>query len=152
MNETLTMLGQTLPITISPIIDIYVLSIITSLFITLVNKYLSDQKTIKRVRAEMKELQKKMRKVMKEDPKKAQLLQKEIMKKNMENFKFAFNPKIMIITFIPAIYIFMLVKNNYSSFGNILNVFGFFSVGCVGTYIIFSIINSILLKKILDVA
>lgn len=165
MNETLnqtvsvitnttipTFLGHTVPITISPLIDIYLITLITSLFITLVNKYLSDQVKIKSLRVEMKELQKKMKKTMKKDPSKAQELQKEIMKKNFENMKHAFNPKIMIITMIPLMFVFLTVKNTYSPFGEFFNVFGLTTFGWLGTYIVFSLINSILLKKVLDVA
>ena len=113
---------------------------------------MSDQKKIKALRAEMKVLQKKMRKEMTKDPKKAKIMQSEIMKKNFENMKLAFNPKIMLITMVPLIFIFISVSQFYSPFGDILNVFGLTTFGWLGTYIVFSIINSIVLKKVLDVA
>ncbi len=147
-----TFLGHTIPVTGNPIYDIYILTLIISLFITLVNKYMSDQKKIKALRAELKILQKKMRKEMAKDPKKAQIMQKEIMKKNFENMKYAFNPKIMLITMVPLMFIFISVRQFYSPFGDILNVFGLTTFGWLGTYIIFSIINSMILKKVLDVA
>lgn len=156
MNETLseipTVLGQTLPFTASPIIDIFLISLVAALFITLVNKYLSDQIKIKALRKEMKQLQKESKKMMTKDPKKAQALQKEMMKKNFENMKHAMNPKIMMITMIPMLFIFFLIKQYYSGFGEFFTPFGLVSWGWLGTYITFSIVNSIALKKILDVA
>ena len=85
-NQTVqVVLGHTLPLTATPTFDIYIITLVVSLFMTLTHKYMSDQIAIKALRAEMKVLQKKMRKVMSKDPKKAQMLQKEIMKKNLEN-------------------------------------------------------------------
>jgi len=142
----------TLPVTNSLVLDIYIITLITSLFVTLVNKYLGDQVKVKALRKEMKTLNKEMRKVMKQDPKKAQNLQKEIMKKNMENMKYAFNPKIMLTTMIPLMIMFVYVKQMYSPFGEFFNFFGLIHFSWLGTYIVFSMFNSIIMKKILDVA
>lgn len=160
MNETINQsiaqipvfLGHSIPITSSAVIDIYIITLFTSLFITLINKYFSDQKKIKASRKELKKLQKKMREVLKTDPKKAQIMQQEIMKKNFENMKFAFNPKIMLMTMIPLTYVFFTIKHLYAHLGEFFNFFGFTSFSWLGTYILFSIINSIILKKVLDVA
>lgn len=156
INQTIVnaplLLGHTLPITNSLVLDIYLITLLTSLFVTLVNKYLGDQENIKRLRKEMKELQKEIRKHAIKDPKKAQILQKEIMKKNMENMKHAFNPKIMLTTMVPMMAMFVYVRASYGPFGQFFNFLGFTTFGWLGTYMVFSIINSILLKKILDVA
>jgi len=152
INQTPAFLGITAPITQSPIIDIYIITLITSLFITLVNKHMSDQETIKKTRKELKSLQKEMREVMKKDPKKAQTIQQQIMKKNLENMKHAFNIKIMMITMIPLSLVFILIRQLYSPFGEFFNFFGITTFGWLGTYIVFSIINSMILKKALDVA
>lgn len=156
INQTATQMpllfGHTLPITNSLVLDIYLITLVTSLFVTLVNKYLGDQENIKRLRGEMKELQKEIRKHAIKDPKKAQALQKEMMKKNMENMKHAFNPKIMFTTMIPMSTMFIYVRAAYGPFGEFFNFLGFTHFGWLGTYLVFSIINSILLKKILDVA
>lgn len=154
INETVVPLllnKYSLPISSSPVIDIFVLALIGALFTTLVNKYMNDQVKIKALRAEMKGLQKKVREVMKKDPKKAQVLQQEIMKKNLENMKHVMNPKIMIITMIPMLFLFFIIRTYYSQFGVILNL-GFTEFAWLGTYITFSILNSIVLKKVLDVA
>jgi uncharacterized membrane protein (DUF106 family) len=153
VNDTVVplILGHSVPISSSPSIDIAILALIGALFTTLVNKFLSDQVKIKALRAEMKTLQKKVREMMKKDPKKAQALQGEIMKKNLENMKHAMNPKIMIITMIPMLFLFFFIRTNYAHFGEFLNL-GFTTFGWLGSYFVFSIFMSIALKKILDVA
>jgi uncharacterized membrane protein (DUF106 family) len=158
LNESVTALatssdlfGTTLPLTGNPALDIFCISLLGALFVTLVNKYLSDQIKIKALRAEMKELQKKMRKQMSKNPEKAKQMQQEIFKKNLENMKHAFNPKIMLITMLPMLLLFFFIRSHYGGFGEFLDL-GFTQFGWLGTYIVFSIINSIALKKILDVA
>lgn len=152
-----TFIGMTFPFTNSPAMDIFLMSLVASLFITLVNKYMSDQVKIKALRAEMKELQKKMRGMMAKNPEKAKKLQQEIMKKNMENMKHAFNMKIMMITMLPMLLLFGFISKNYSQFPVIFDFgfsFWFFwqPWGWLGTYLVSSIICSIALKKILNVA
>lgn len=159
MNETINqtvqkipeVLGITMPFTNSPIVDIFLLTILTALFTTLVRKYMTDQIAIRALRKEMKDLQKKMRETMKKDPSKAQILQKQIMKKNMENMKTEMNPKIMLTTMVPMLFVFFIARELYGPFGEFLNL-GFTTFGWLGTYILFSIITSIAMKKVLDVA
>jgi uncharacterized membrane protein (DUF106 family) len=153
ITENLTLFGQNIPITNSPTIDIFLISLIVSLFVTLVNKYLSDQVKIKALRKEMKSLQKEMRSVMVKDPEKAKKIQAKIMQKNLENMRHAFNPRIMLITMFPMFFVFYLIKVYYSHLGEFFKfpIFGW-EFGWLGSYIIFSIFNSLLLKKILDVA
>lgn len=159
MNETINqtiaqapqILGVATPLTTSPTIDIFLLTIITALFTTIVRKHMTDQSAIRALRKEMKGLQKKMREQMKKDPKKAQVMQQEIMKKNMENMKHEMNPKIMLTTMAPLLVVFFFVKELYGPFGEFFNL-GFTTFGWLGTYIVFSIINSIIIKKLLDVA
>lgn len=137
--------------TMSPILDIFLISLAGSLFVTLVNKYLSDQVKIKALREEMKELRKKSKEVMMKDPKKAQIIQQQMMQKSLENMKHSMNPKIMLTTMIPMLLLLGFVKKYYSPFGEFLNL-GFTTFGWLGSYIVFSIISSIILKKLLDVA
>lgn len=151
VNQTLPILGLVIPVTGNPALDIYLITIVTSLFITLVNKYFTDQVQIKALRQEMKELQKKMRKTMTKDPEKAQKMQKEIFKKNMQHIRHAMNPKVMLITIFPFILLLPFMQVHYSVFGT---VFTFLTINFnwFWSYIVFSLINSILIKKILNVA
>ena len=151
-NSPQYLAGITVPITSSPTMDIFLITVMTSMFITLINKYFTDQESIKKTRSELKLLQKEMKAVVKDDPKKVKNIQQQIMKKNMENMKYAFNLKIMLITMIPLTVVFFIIKDLYAQFGTFFNVLGFVHFGWLGTYITFSVINSILLKKIFDVA
>ena len=153
LNETAMFLGYTAPITNSPVIDIFLITLVVALFTTMLTKYMTDQTKIKALRKEMKSLQKKMRETMQKDPKKAQAMQQEIMKKNLENMKHAMNPKMMLITILPILLVFSIVSKMYGPLGEFFTfpIFGW-QWGWLGTYIFFSIVNSILLKKVLDVA
>lgn len=153
VNDTVvpTLLGHTMPILSNPVLDIALIALVGALFTTLVNKFLSDQVKIKALRADMKKLQKKVREMMKKDPKKAQALQSEIMKKNLENMKHAMNPKVMLITMIPMLFLFFFIKAYYGHLGEFWDL-GFTQFGWLGTYFTCSVIASIALKKILDVA
>lgn len=151
VNQTIPYIGLTVPITGMPWLDIFVVTIFTSLFINLVNKYFTDQVQIRALRQEMKELQKKMRKEMTKDPEKAQKLQKQIFRKNMDHIKHAMNPKVLLITIIPFILLFPFLQIYYTPFGTILSILGL-NLNWFWAYFVFSVINSILLKKILNVA
>ena len=112
---------------------------------------MTDQVKIKALRSEMKLLSKKARDLIKKNPKKSQEIQKEIMKKNFENMKEFFNPKIILISMLPLLIVFFLTKKFYEPLGDFLPLL-FFDFGWLGTYILFTLINSIWLKKVLDVA
>lgn len=92
------------------------LSFIVSLITVLIYKFATDQKKMKQLKEEQKELQKKI-KGLKNEPKKMMELQKEIMKKNMEYMKHSL--KAIIITFLPLILIFGWM-NSYLSYQPVL--------------------------------
>ncbi len=147
--------GVTIPFTSYPALDIFIITFFVALFITLVNKYMTDQITIKALRNDMKELQKKFKETMAKDPAKAQKIQQEIMKKSFENLKHSMNMKVMLVTMVPILLVFSVVAQAYGPFGEFLHLLPFWewtNWGWLGTYIFFSIINSIILKKVLDVA
>ena len=161
MNETLNQsaiqatqfLGHSAPFTGFALIDIYLITLIVAVFTTIVTKYLTDQITIKALRKDLKESQKKMREFLKKDPQKAQEMQKKIMKKNFELMKHSMNLKMILVTMGPLLLVFTIVAKLYpvTLFPTILDL-GFISFAWLGTYIIFSLINSLVLKKVLDVA
>ena len=145
-------LGMGVPYSGNIILDIYLISLVAAVFITLVNKYMTDQTKIKALRSEMKELRKKQQEVLKKkNPKEMQEFQQKMMAKSMENMKHSMNPKIMLTTMIPMLLLFGAVRVAYGEFGEFLDL-GFTQFGWLGTYICFSILNSIIVKKILDVA
>lgn len=139
------------PFSTGPFLDILIISLIASLFTTLLTKYLTDQTTIKALRAEMKKKQKAMREMLKKNPQKAQAMQNDLMKSNMEIFKHSFSIKMLAITAIPLLYVFTQIRIGYMHYDYIMNL-GFITFGWLGTYLILTIICSIILKKLLDVA
>lgn len=88
---------------LGPLWAILILSLVISLVITVVYKYLTDQKRMKELKDEQKELQNQM-KSLKDSPQEIIKLQKEAMKKNWEYMRSSFKPT--LVTMIPIIIIF----------------------------------------------
>jgi len=86
-----------------PVLSITLISLLVSLFITILTKYMTDQNLMKRLREETKELQKQTKQA-RTDPKRLMELQKRQMEMTMQQFKQSFKPT--LITFIPIILIF----------------------------------------------
>jgi uncharacterized membrane protein (DUF106 family) len=83
---------------------ILIISLVITLVTTLVYKFTTDQKKMKKLKEDMKEYQKKIKALSKTDPQKAMSIQQEAMKQNMEYMKHSF--KSTLYTFIPIIIIF----------------------------------------------
>ena len=130
-------------INISPLFGIGIVAFIFTLIVTLIYKYTTDQIFMKNVKSEIKDIQKQM-KEHKEDHKKVMELQKTAMEKNMKYMMHSFKP--MLFTFIPVILIFGWLRTAYADIGPV-----FYSFSWIWGYIIFSIIFSIALRKILKV-
>ncbi len=122
-----------------------VVSLIVVLISTLIIKYMTDQKAIKGLRDEMKSLQAEMKK-HKEDPKKFAEMQKKSMQKTMEQFKHNFKP--MLITMIPFLLLFTWLRTYYTALGNPDVLFG---LSWFWSYFIFTMVLSLVLKKVLRV-
>ncbi|MBR9682983.1 DUF106 domain-containing protein [Candidatus Woesearchaeota archaeon] len=88
---------------LGPFWAILIISLAISLIITLVYKWVTDQKLMKSLKGEQKEMQQKI-KALKDDPKEMMRMQKVAMKKNMEYMKHSFKPT--LLTMIPIILIF----------------------------------------------
>ncbi len=122
-----------------------IIATILTFLVTIVYKYATDQTLMKGLKDETKSLQKQM-KEHKDNPSKMMEIQKQAMEKNMKYMMHSFKP--MIITFIPIIIIFGWLKNTYT--GVELNFLGFID-SWLWTYIIISIIASLILRKFLRV-
>lgn len=96
---------------IDPFWAILVITIIISFLMTIIYKYATDQKAMKRLKEKQKKLQKKM-KESKDNPEKMMKIQKELMGTNSEYMKHSFKP--MIFTFIPIIIIFGWLSTNFA--------------------------------------
>ncbi len=87
-----------------PFLAILIISFVITLVTSLVYKFTTDQKKMKKLKDDMKEYQKKIKEFSKSDPQKAMSIQQEAMKQNMEYMKHSF--KSTLYTFIPIIIIF----------------------------------------------
>lgn len=89
---------------INPLWAILIISFVITMVTTLVYKFTTDQKKMKKLKDDMKDYQNKIKSLSKTDPQKAMSIQQEAMKQNMEYMKHSF--KSTLYTFIPIIIIF----------------------------------------------
>ena len=127
-----------------PLSGVIIVAFIITLLTTLVYKYFTDQEALKKIKEDHKLLQEEM-KNNKDNPKRMAELQKEMLQKGLlEPMKHQLKP--LLITFIPFILIFGWLRETYQAVGDI-----FIGLGWFGTYIIFSIIFSMILRKVMKV-
>ena len=132
-----------------PALFMIVASFVIALLISVIYKYTSNQQEMKSLREEVKSLQKEV-KESKEDKEKMMELQKEMAGKSIEQMKHSFKP--MLYTFIPVILIFYWLRGLYEDLGVIftLPIVGW-GLNWIWTYILFSFIFSLILRKVLKV-
>jgi|SRR3989344_8286932 len=129
-------------VNINPLTGMIVISFFLTLIVTLVYKWTTDQAMMKSLKDELKQHQKEM-KDHKGDPKKMMEIQGRAMEKNMKYFMHSLKP--MIITFIPLILVFGWLKETYNGIDVL------FGLSWIWSYIIFSMIFSIILRKVMKV-
>lgn len=117
-----------------------------SLMISIAQKYLTDQETLKEIKKEQKALREEMN-LVKDDPAKIMELNKKQMQKIPLVFEASMRP--LIYTAIPFIIFFRWFNDFFISIGN-PKFFGFLS--WFWFYLIASIIFSSILRKVLKVA
>jgi len=122
-----------------------ILIFIISLFITLLQKYCTDQEEMKRIKKEQKKLQEEMKKY-KGHPEKLMSLQKKQFEFMGPMMKLGMRP--MIFSGIPLILFFRWFWDFFNILGD-PKFFGFLS--WFWFYLIGSMVFSIILKKVLDV-
>lgn len=91
-----------------PLISVILFAILISFFISLVNYFVLDKEKMHNIKKRQKEIQEEM-KNHKDNPAKLSELQKEMFSHMGETMKQSFKP--MLITFIPLILIFPLMRN-----------------------------------------
>ena len=128
-------------VTLGMIIIILIISII----MTLIQKYATDQKTLKEMKEQQKALQEEMKKYS-ENPKKIAELSKKQMEFIPKTFKLGMRP--MIYTAIPLILFFKWFMDFFSTAGEV-KFFGIFS--WFWFYLIGTIIFSSILRKVFNV-
>jgi uncharacterized membrane protein (DUF106 family) len=127
-----------------PLGALIIISFLLTALITVAYKYFTDQELMKSLKAELKSLQAEMKEA-KHDTERLMQLQKQSMEKNMKYMMNSFKPT--LITLVPILIIFSWLRATYLEID--LNFFGISS--WIWVYIIFSIVFSIGLRKLLRV-
>lgn len=134
---------------LQPAISIIIVSFIIAFFITLVYKYTTNQHEMSSIRRELKELQEKA-KEHKKEPEKMIEIQKELAEKNLTYMKHSFKP--MMYTFLPIIIIFWWLSGIFKEIGVVLTIpFVGWGLNWIWTYIIFSLIFSMTIRKVMKI-
>jgi len=95
----------------NPRISITIISLLVAAFINIVNYFVLDKEEIKSLKEKQKNLQNELKK-NKDNPTKMMEIQKEMFTQMGEQMKHSFRP--MMITFIPIIIIFSLIRGVYA--------------------------------------
>ena len=122
----------------SPKVSIAVFSVLVTLISTLVQKKFTDQEHLKSLKKRQKEIQKEIKKT--KEPSAMQELNAEMLKLTGVMFKKSMKP--MFVTMIPFLLLFAWLRGVYSP---ILS-------GWLWYYIGYSVLASIVLRKVLKVA
>ncbi len=130
----------------NPLWGMIIIVFLVNIALTLLHKYTTNQEALKTLKEEQKEMQKQM-KELKDQPNKMMELQKKQMPNVMKSFELSMKP--LIYTAIPFILFLRWFGDYFTELGNPKIFFGWF--GWLGTYLIFSIIFSIILRKTLKV-
>ena len=125
----------------SPKLSIIVLAVAVTFVITIVTKKFTNQDRMKELKAKQKECQTQM-KEHKNNPEKVNELQKEMMSCSGEMMKSSFKP--MLITMIPLLFFFGWIRGIFAATE--------LASSWLWYYIISSMVSSIALRKVLDVA
>jgi len=121
------------------------MSFILTALVTLVYKFVTDQKLMKEIKDEMDSLRKEM-KQFKDDPERMMTIQKQVMEKNMKYMLQTLKPT--LVTLIPILFIFGWLREYYLGLGDPAVLWG---LGWIWVYIIFSIVFSLGLRKLLKI-
>jgi len=131
-------------VNISSTFAIFFITVIATLFSTLVYKFTTKQKMIKELKEETKKLNKEMR-ASTNNPKRMKEIEKQLWSHNMTLMKQNLIP--MIVTIIPFLLLFGWLRITFTDYIEpLFNYFGWF-----GTYLIMTLILSLVFRKILKV-
>lgn len=122
-----------------------IIVLLISLIVTLVQKYTTDQATIRELKIKQKEINKKAREYS-HDPAKMMEIQKELMPISIKLMKLSMRP--IMFTGIPFIIFFRWFMDVFEAMGN-PKFFGFLS--WFWFYLIFAILFGSIIRKILKV-
>ena len=126
-------------------IGIAIISAIIGLFMTIIQKYTTDQETLRQIKKEQKILQAEM-KNYKDQPEKMLEMQKKQFQFIPRTFEITLRP--IMYTSIPIIILFRWFNDYFAI--NAVKVFGF--LGWLWAYIILSMIFTTIFRKVFNVA
>lgn len=134
-------------VAMSPLLGIILISFVLSMISTLSWKYLTDQILLKSIKEKTQSMKEEFKK-HKSDPNKLTELNAKFAKENWDAMKTQYKQSIkpMIVTMIPFFLVFAWVTKTYKPLGDI-----FLGMGGIGTYILFSVIFSMILRKVMKV-
>ncbi len=134
-------------VSISPLVGIVFIAFILSLLSTLSWKYLTDQTLLKSLREKTSTLRDELKK-NKNDPKKLAELNSKMTKENFDVMKLQYKQSIkpMLATLIPFGLVFYWIQNTYKDSGTV-----FLGMGGIWSYIVFSIVFSMVIRKVMKV-
>lgn len=121
----------------SPRISIIIISLIATIFITVIRYFMTDREKMKEIRERQKKLREEMKKFS-SDPEKLVEINQKMLEDFPEQMKASFKP--MIITLIPLLILFKWLLSAYST--------TIIASTWIWWYIISSIIFSIFLSKV----
>ena len=117
----------------NPRISIIVLSFVVTLFITIVNYFMTDRKRMKEIKEKQKRLRAEL-KQFKDNPQKMMEINKQMMEDMPEQLKHSFKP--MLVTIIPLIILFKWLRASFA----ITAIAGTWFWWYIGASILFSMI------------
>jgi uncharacterized membrane protein (DUF106 family) len=127
-------------------VGMLLISALLALITTLMQKYFTDQDTLRKLKAEQKLLQQEMRKFEK-DPQKLLQLQKKQLEFIPKTMDLTMRP--LIFTAVPIILLFRWFNDFFLTY-SADKIFGFMT--WIWAYLLFSIIFSAIFRKVLNVA
>lgn len=135
-----------------PLLSIIVFSFLVTLALTFAYKFLTNQEDMKKLKERTKTLQEEIK--VEKDQNKILELQKEMLSLSAEQMKHSMKP--MLFTFIPLILVFGGLRSLYTGVGDIIPWGTDLPIVHTGagwflSYIIFSMVFSITLRKLLKV-
>lgn len=142
-----------LPIDSHPYWSITILSLILTVFITLIYKLVSNQTVMKQLKQEQDTLKKEM-KALKHDAEKYMEVQKVSIQKSLEYMRHSMKPTLFYI--IPLLLIFGWMSKTFKGYDDLVS-WGFYiplfgtGLGWLGVYILTSIVFSIIVRKLMRV-
>ena len=131
--------------------NIIIISFLLTLLVNLAIKLFSDQKLMKKLKEEGEQFKKEM-KEFKEDPSKMMEIQKKALENSLNYMKQSMWPT--LFTLLPLLLVFRWMGNTFKNGGIILPLPSSIpliggGLGWLGTYLLFSLIFSIILRKVL---